>query len=353
MGGITINSRLQVTKYRLIQIKLKCDLCEEVAIFFADNNEFNKNQHLLRACRMQFNNRQTALALSLMFFLGAFLLRWAYPGSRIGVDDANIFFSYAQNLANGNGATYSAAFERVEGYTSTLWMLLCSLSFFVGANEAGIFVLCNLLTAACATMCVIIISDYSSRLSLNASFYSLLFLSMIVASPSYLLWMTISLMDTALWGCILMGMLFVVVYAPRGEYRASFWILGSIPFILSPLARPEATVITPVFLILLWLNLKKNNISPLKPVLYISLLFSLSLLLLTIFRLTYFGYPLPSTYYAKVSPSILHNIQTGYSYALDFLKSNFFVSLGALAILLGIVASHSYTKKNTVITSIT
>jgi hypothetical protein len=52
---------------------------------------------------------------------------------------------------------------------------------------------------------------------------------MIIASPSYLLWMTISLMDTALCGCILMGMLYVVVYAPRGEYTASFWILGSIP----------------------------------------------------------------------------------------------------------------------------
>jgi arabinofuranosyltransferase len=36
----------------------------------------------------------------------------------VGVDDANIFFSYAENLAAGNGITYAHNPEHVEGFTS-------------------------------------------------------------------------------------------------------------------------------------------------------------------------------------------------------------------------------------------
>ena len=35
----------------------------------------------------------------------------------IGVDDANIFFVYAKNLAEGNGLIYNTGGERVEGFS--------------------------------------------------------------------------------------------------------------------------------------------------------------------------------------------------------------------------------------------
>ena len=49
--------------------------------------------------------------------------RFEYP--RTGIDDANIFFVYAQNAANGHGFVYNVGGERVEGFSSLLWTLIC------------------------------------------------------------------------------------------------------------------------------------------------------------------------------------------------------------------------------------
>jgi hypothetical protein len=43
------------------------------------------------------------------------------------------------------------------------------------------------------------------------------------------------------------------------------------------------------------------------------------------FRLCYFGYPLPNTYYAKVSPSLSYNLRVGIGYAKWFVLSDVFV----------------------------
>ena len=48
-----------------------------------------------------------------------------------GIDDANIFLTYGKNFAAGHGAVYYPGGESVEGYSSTLFMLLCSVGFLV------------------------------------------------------------------------------------------------------------------------------------------------------------------------------------------------------------------------------
>ena len=44
----------------------------------------------------------------------------------VGIDDANIFFTYARNIAHGHGAVYNVGGERVEGFSSPLFTLLCA-----------------------------------------------------------------------------------------------------------------------------------------------------------------------------------------------------------------------------------
>ena len=51
-----------------------------------------------------------------------------------GIDDANIFFIYASNLADGEGLVYNRGGERVEGFTSLLWMIICAFGFLVSAK---------------------------------------------------------------------------------------------------------------------------------------------------------------------------------------------------------------------------
>ncbi|MBA2669896.1 MAG: hypothetical protein H0U67_05945, partial [Gemmatimonadetes bacterium] len=62
----------------------------------------------------------TALALDLVF----------YPGT---LEDAFITFRYSQHLAAGYGlGAWNIGGERVEGYTSFLWMLLLAGSGSLG-----------------------------------------------------------------------------------------------------------------------------------------------------------------------------------------------------------------------------
>ena len=51
-----------------------------------------------------------------------------------GIDDANIFFTYASHLADGEGFVYNRGGERVEGFTSLLWTLICAFAFLVRAE---------------------------------------------------------------------------------------------------------------------------------------------------------------------------------------------------------------------------
>ena len=60
----------------------------------------------------------------------------------IGIDDANIYFVYAKNLANGYGFVYNVGGERVEWFTSLLWTLISALAFkFSSHIELTLFII--------------------------------------------------------------------------------------------------------------------------------------------------------------------------------------------------------------------
>lgn len=65
------------------------------------------------------------------------------------LDDAFITFRYARNLAEGLGPVYNAG-ERVEGYTSLLWMLLSAVPFALASGANALWTI--KLTALAASM---------------------------------------------------------------------------------------------------------------------------------------------------------------------------------------------------------
>src|SRR5574341_2402626 len=76
--------------------------------------------------------RNLTLNLFVAFFLCGLasllaLSRLNYPLT--GIDDANIYFVYARNLANGHGFVYNIGGERVEGFTSLLWTVISAAVF--------------------------------------------------------------------------------------------------------------------------------------------------------------------------------------------------------------------------------
>ena len=54
--------------------------------------------------------------------------------------------------------------------------------------------------------------------------------------------------------------------------------------------------------------------------------------LLTAFRLSYFGYPLPNTFYAKVSPSLSYGLKEGFAYLSSYVRSGVVIQACVLAL---------------------
>jgi hypothetical protein len=217
-------------------------------------------------------------------------------GKKIGIDDADIFFTYASNLANGEGLIYSPGIPRVEGYTSTLWMLLSSLVFKLGFSENIILILSLVLfiLTTLIAFCILEISLHKSNW-LKAKIVYLLITSL---SFSYASWMLISLMDTTLWGFLLMTMLYLLISPFKDKKNLA---LGSLVFLLLPFSRPESILLVPlIFILTIIVNRKWFT----KPLSVYFIVFSISTISLTIFRYSYFGFPFPNTYYAKVSDSL-------------------------------------------------
>ena len=145
-------------------------------------------------------------------------------------------------------------------------------------------------------------------------------------------------MDTCLWGLFLALMSYIVVYPPRSRKSLFF---STIPFVFSPIVRPEGMLIAPVMIGILWLRLKSEE-SRIQRIFckYVIICFFLLLFVLTAFRLLYFGYPFPNTFYAKVSPSLFYDLKLGLIYFSRFLLLNNVITGGLVASVFVVAVSY-------------
>jgi hypothetical protein len=238
----------------------------------------------------------------------------------LGIDDANIFFVYAEHLAGGEGLVYNMGGERVEGFTSLLWVLLCGLWFSqVARPEPIILLMCVVLTAATLTAVMSWIDDLDVEARPARwlpSSGSLIFVVCVLATPAYLTWMTITLMDVALWGLVVVLLALGMLRNGTGNVA---WFHGLIGAAL--ITRPESLLLVPVVIALVWVRRVAATGRPgWHGVQWYVLTCVCVAVALTAFRLSYFGYPLPNTYYAKVSPALSYNIKEGIAYLMAFVE---------------------------------
>ena len=264
----------------------------------------------------------------------------------IGIDDANIFFSYAKNVAGGRGCVYAGNNETVEGFTSLLWMLLCAAAFAISSSPELL-----LLGVSCVLASATIVN--ASRLLPKSAtlekgempwgWIVLLFVGLCFANPGFWVWTTVTLMDTCLWsfwlvtgtGCFA----FAAASAPRIDWQGSIGCSACVAGSL--LSRPEAMMLAMVWMLTLaiahWMA-GSNWRLIIRAVAPMLATFAIVLSGLLCFRLFYFGYPLPNTYYAKVSNSLPYNLKEGLIYLARYLKHNPVSSL----VVLCAVPSFSY-----------
>lgn len=271
-----------------------------------------------------------------------------------GIDDENITQVYGQNLARGFGYVYTPNFEHVEGATSPLWVALHWLFYSITDQPEPFILICSAASTALAIFWGLGIARTLSRsLNLPRSTFWIPVLA-IAAQPNYFHWTVVTMMDQAVWGTIVVGLLYALtreVIDRRAQPRAS--VLGVLLCALSVLARPESMLLIPAVLAIAAVVVAVNKsigaaIRYAAP--YFVTVF-LTLAALTAARLQYFGYPFPNTYYAKVSSNPIDNIVQGLHYVIGFLHSNVlavpFVLAVVLAVLIGLQALWSSFRSKT------
>ena len=253
-----------------------------------------------------------------------------------GIDDANIYFVYAKNVANGHGFVYNVGGERVEGFTSILWTLICALVFKLSSHPELILLIINILiiSVGIAVTLIYLQNDFlamekSQRTKL---LWSGIFLVLLLTSPRYIVWNTITLMENGLWSTLL---LVTTIFVIKDHPSPQAINLGFIPLsILLVLARPESMLWGVIFIGVLYIRLAfaKNPFIALKDLAPSILGFIVSITLMIWFRFQYFGYLLPNTYYAKVSPSLTYDLQQGAIYLSKYIISDPIVLISVIAV---------------------
>lgn len=211
------------------------------------------------------------------------------------IDDAYISLRYARNLAEGHGLSWNPG-EAVEGYTDFFWVLLLSLS---GAAPTGAMVL----GAAAGALLLVVVAYPPDPLRTPGLTGALLPVT-IAANTAFSFWAAKGL-ETALFTLLLTVGLFahaatrsaVIESGGSPSSRARHVRVGLVAILLlsvASLTRPEGCL----FLVLALADRVRHRNDPIRwhAVLLAFLLLAPHLA----FRLSYYGHPLPNTYYAKV-----------------------------------------------------
>jgi len=246
----------------------------------------------------------------LSVLLGSVLV-WLFMGlPQNGIDDADIFFVYARHFSQGNGWVYNIGGERVEGFTSLLWALICSgVSLFARSVDLPLYLFNLLIGTAVVCACL-------RRIERRG-----LFLLFLVSSPAWFVWCQVSLMETGLW-CLLITLLgFALIEQRRNRVALLLALLV--------ITRPESMLWGAWAVVLLFVQADKGH--RLKQTWFPAGAFICACAALVGFRLLYFGYPVPNTYYAKISPDRAANLAGGVAYLFRYVFSTVGVLAGVIA----------------------
>ncbi|MCH8090296.1 MAG: hypothetical protein IH955_09820 [Chloroflexi bacterium] len=123
--------------------------------------------------------------------------------------------------------------------------------------------------------------------------------------PAFYQWAGLAMMDTALWSAALHLFFVICLNAARGRATHGWAIVAGVVGLV--LSRPDSTLVVPATLLVLVITF---GLTPsVRRTVIATLGAGVPVILgLTLVRLAYFGYPLPNTYYTKVSPDLAYRL---------------------------------------------
>lgn len=273
-------------------------------------------------------------------------------------DDAFTSLRYANNFLNGKGLVFNPD-EKVEGFTNFLWVILLSTIKLIG----NIFNISIHLEELTQTLSIIfgftfLVSVFllSYKIFINQKYssffiysFSFVIVFMILNSTPFLYW-SVSGMETSLFATLTLISIYLFIenfYSPK---IALFLIVS----FANSLLRPEGIIF---FFILVLIRIAINYIKRKKIKLcnrikdsidpFINKIIPLFVTIMSffiLFRLLYYGYPLPNTYYAKTEFNY-EFITRGFNYFMEFFQDQLFYGLILLPILV-LLIKKNYEKES-------
>ncbi|MGI6458427.1 MAG: hypothetical protein ACOX5R_22820 [bacterium] len=246
------------------------------------------------------------------------------------LDDAFISFRYAEHFADGLGLVYNPG-ERVEGYSTFLWVLLLSFFYRVGADTLlaakVLGVLFSLLTLLLVLFSYRWIREITAETSLTAAFF-------LGSSGIFLPWQ-FSGMEVSMYSFLITLTLMVYLGQVRGRESVSACFILVLLCWLTALTRPEGLLLFAVLvgdqILLYCLPLNRRKLFSVGNTLILPFLFLYGGYIL--WRYSYYGFFLPNTFYAKVGWSSAQVLR-GLHYIREFLIPALGLILPFIALLL-------------------
>ena len=253
------------------------------------------------------------------------------------LDDSFITLRYSRNLANGLGPVWNGG-ERVEGYTSFLWVLLNA-----GFAKAGLNVVSGALAlsflALIASLLLVVglwrvwADEEPPRTRLASPFLPTLAILVLGLVHGVSFW-GFSAMETPLVMMLITAGVYLHLLERRN--RAPFFA-SALVLTAAAMTRPEALVLVPItgaFKLGEALVSERRSREILRVAIWAALFLALYGAYF-LWRYSYYGYLLPNTYYVKVENTVtilsrgLHYV---WSNGLNYQKLPLVIGLGVLAV---------------------
>ncbi|NJK79786.1 MAG: hypothetical protein HC914_07750 [Chloroflexaceae bacterium] len=251
------------------------------------------------------------------------------------LDDAFISFRYARHFVEGHGLVFNVG-ERVEGYTNFLWTLLAAGMLWFGGDPVLLATaLTMLLSFALVAGCIAL----AARLVAPALAWGAGVL-LALSGPFLLYTSQGSGMETALFAVLVLAVLLALL-----DER---WRLAGVLAALTLLTRPDGILLAGVGGMYALLRgghgAGFKQLAALRPALAYALPLIALYLPYYLWRWSYYGYPLPNTFYAKVGTTA-DQIGRGVRYLHDFATHDMLVMAAGAAVLLAVVAGWHERKR--------
>ncbi|MDP8223703.1 MAG: hypothetical protein P9L99_10120 [Candidatus Lernaella stagnicola] len=275
------------------------------------------------------------LALIIVFLgLAVVLLMAVRLGSFSAIDDAFISFRYAENFAAGHGLVFNIG-EKVEGYSSTLFVLILSaFAKVLGRVRLGALAVGVLSHAALVALLISFLARFSSeRLRTPLSVAGIAFL---MFHPSVFAYAS-SGMETTLAAALLLSAIYAATAAGEKEGGRLQAAGCGVLLLAAALTRPEMILLAAPFT--LWLFFAKPDrrlARVMAPMLIVAIGYGAFLL----WRHAYFGQWQPNTYYAKTAGAGISLVPTGLMYVFDFANTTLIPYL-LLALVGGVIMTRA------------